>query len=202
MAEEQQPVSEYVEPTPPMGYKYVYICLSNVSKIEGDKPWENEAAAFVTQNDRTHVEIMFWQLDRTYTVTRKTKTVRRVRKIVKPFYDVYRIKVTDAEYLAMMNFLDLQVNKPYDDEEFFCFVPSVFLYTVFCRMWAPCVSEDKITCTRLVGGALKSAGIANEYTEKDVYYMTCNDIERIIAKREAVLLEGMPITASPTVGIY
>jgi len=192
---------DYDEPEPPKGKKFVYICFSNVARMEGKVPWENKAAAAATGNDRTHVEIMFWSLNKTFTVTRRTKIVKALDKQVRPFYDVFRIEVSEAEYVAIMDYLNLQVGKEYDDEEFFCFIPSVFIYSLTCQLWAPCVSDDKITCTRLVGGALKSAGIANEYSDRDVYYMTCTDIERIIKNRNPVLLKGI-ITASSNVGYY
>lgn len=186
----------------PPGTRPVYFMFANTALLGDRDTLGNAAARLITQSDLSHVELLFYDAPAlTYTITQNSKKIQRiVEKNYADYYVAYSCYIKSECVEKMQSYCadQLEAQKKYDDRGFYCCPFATIAYYLSCGSIDPFVNADALTCTRLVGGALRSAGLWN-ISEAKLDILTCNDILNRIKDLKAV---EVPLPTIENTGVY
>jgi hypothetical protein len=183
----------YREPAHPGDTRYVYFLFVDTKKMEEvtkEKHFENTAARVLTRCDYTHVEILFWDCNRLFRITRNTNVEELDDKELRPYHMVMRVLFTSEQVEKMIEYCTDRIGAEYDKKGYFCFVCVNWCFCMTCGQSDVFVDRNKYTCTRLIGGALRYAGLWN-MSEAQLDKLDCTDILNFLLKKKPVIVRGL-----------
>ncbi len=181
----------------------VLFMFADTSKLGKEDTIGNVSARLITQSDFTHVELCFPDAPGlTYRVTERRNGIESVVGMVynQKYYVAYECNLPHEKVQQMIDCCAelLESLKQYDKRGFWCYPCAVIAYYLFCGAWDPFVDTNKLTCTRMVGMAMREAGLW-DIPESKLDILTCQDVMNQIKKMGA---EQVDVPVFELNGIY
>lgn len=189
---------------PPKGYRYVHFMFADTSK-QKRKAKVNELVTLVTDTSITHVEIYFKDIPQSYTITQDKNRVeagmtrRGLKAYDSSMYHDYVLLLPEENVELMVQFCANKLNTQYDKVGFYCFPFAALCNVLTCGERQCFANDEKITCARLVGGALQ-AGKLVQYTDTQLKLLTVRDIMEYVVRKGAREVDITPPKTAP--GVY
>lgn len=192
----------YTEPEHPKGSRYVYFLFVDTKKMEEvthKRHIENDVARALTHCDYTHVEVLFWDVNRLFRIARGTKVEEWDDKEIRSYHMVIRVLFTDDQVRKMIEYCTDHIGAEYDNMGYFCFICVNWCYWLSCGRTDVCVNREKYTCTRLIGGSLRYAGVVT-ISEQDLDRLDCTRILNFLMRKKPVIVKNIKPRAD--LGMY